>query len=162
MTAVTPTRSVAPQSPFARRIRQAATKREIPIRPVDQFQHTTATGVATFVAAPFAAAAGGTSGLGAGGNFASWAGRGRYQWPGPVHAAAELHGFLAYVMRCTMTGSTYTVFGYGGKQVRDAIHSRDLVRAFQRFFEEPRVGEVYNIGGGRSSNCSVMRTEASS
>jgi CDP-paratose 2-epimerase len=75
---------------------------------------------------------------------------------GPAHAATELHGFLAYVMRCTMTGSTYTVYGYRGKQVRDAIHSSDLVRAFHRFFDRPRVAEVYNIGGGRSSNCSVV------
>jgi CDP-paratose 2-epimerase len=75
---------------------------------------------------------------------------------GPSHAAAELHGFLAYVMRCVMTGRGYTVFGYKGKQVRDAIHSKDLIRAFQAFFEEPRVAEVYNIGGGRFSNCSVV------
>jgi CDP-paratose 2-epimerase len=75
---------------------------------------------------------------------------------GPSHSAAELHGFLAYVMRCVMTGSGYTVYGYKGKQVRDAIHSKDLVRAFQAFFEAPRVAEVYNIGGGRFSNCSVV------
>jgi CDP-paratose 2-epimerase len=75
---------------------------------------------------------------------------------GPAHSATELHGFLAYVMRCTMSGRPYTVYGYGGKQVRDAIHSSDLVRAFQLFFEQPRVGELYNIGGGRSSNCSVI------
>ncbi|MGH7541965.1 MAG: NAD-dependent epimerase/dehydratase family protein [Gemmatimonadota bacterium] len=75
---------------------------------------------------------------------------------GPAHAATELHGFLAYVMRCTMTGSRYRVYGYGGKQVRDAIHSADLIRAFHEFFEAPRVAEVYNIGGGRSSNCSVL------
>jgi CDP-paratose 2-epimerase len=75
---------------------------------------------------------------------------------GPAHAATELHGFLAYVMRCTMSGTPYTVFGYRGKQVRDAIHSSDLVQAFQRFYEEPRVAEIYNIGGGRSSNCSVL------
>jgi len=75
---------------------------------------------------------------------------------GPLHSATQLHGFLGYVMRCTMTGTPYTVFGYGGKQVRDAIHSTDLVRAFERFYEEPRVAEVYNIGGGRTSNCSVL------
>lgn len=75
---------------------------------------------------------------------------------GPRHAAAELHGFLAYVMRCTMTGRPYTVYGYGGKQVRDVIHSRDLVRAFAAFHAAPRVAEVYNIGGGRFSNCSVL------
>jgi CDP-paratose 2-epimerase len=75
---------------------------------------------------------------------------------GPNHSATELHGFLAYVMRCVMTRTPYTVFGYKGKQVRDAIHSSDLVNAFRAFFESPRVGEVYNIGGGRFSNCSVL------
>ncbi|HWH33753.1 MAG TPA: NAD-dependent epimerase/dehydratase family protein [Acidimicrobiales bacterium] len=75
---------------------------------------------------------------------------------GPHHAAAELHGFLAYVMRCAMSETPYTVFGYGGKQVRDAIHSHDLVRAFHEVFKAPRAGEVYNIGGGRDSNCSVL------
>ena len=75
---------------------------------------------------------------------------------GPRHSAAELHGFLAYVMRCAMTGTPYTVYGYKGKQVRDAIHSLDLIRAFHAFFREPRVAEVYNIGGGRFSNASVL------
>jgi CDP-paratose 2-epimerase len=75
---------------------------------------------------------------------------------GPHHSAAELHGFLAYVMRCVMTGRPYTVFGYKGKQVRDAIHSEDLIRAFQEFFRAPRIAEVYNIGGGRFSNASVI------
>jgi len=75
---------------------------------------------------------------------------------GPGHSATELHGFLAYVMRCIMTGTPYTVHGYKGKQVRDAIHSSDLIRAFQQFFEQPRIAEVYNIGGGRFSNCSVL------
>jgi CDP-paratose 2-epimerase len=75
---------------------------------------------------------------------------------GPNHSAAELHGFLAYVMRCVMTGRPYTVFGYQGKQVRDAIHSADLIRAFHEFFKAPRVAEVYNIGGGRFSNASVL------
>ncbi len=75
---------------------------------------------------------------------------------GPNHAAAELHGFLAYVMRCAIAGRPYTVYGYKGKQVRDAIHARDLVQAFDRFVAEPRSGEVYNIGGGRTSNCSVL------
>ncbi|HEY7873746.1 MAG TPA: NAD-dependent epimerase/dehydratase family protein [Actinomycetota bacterium] len=74
---------------------------------------------------------------------------------GPQHSATELHGFLGYVMRCTMTRTPYTVFGYKGKQVRDAIHSNDLIRAFHHFYEEPRAGEVYNIGGGRFSNASV-------
>ena len=75
---------------------------------------------------------------------------------GPNHAGAELHGFLAYLMRCTVTGSPYTVFGYEGKQVRDNIHSADLVRAFAAFHENPRVAAVYNIGGGRESNCSML------
>lgn len=75
---------------------------------------------------------------------------------GPRHAAAELHGFLAYLMQCAMTGRPYTVFGYKGKQVRDAIHSADLISAFAAYFAAPRPGEVYNIGGGPTSNCSVL------
>lgn len=79
---------------------------------------------------------------------------------GPQHSATQLHGFLAYVMRCAMTGTPYTVFGYKGKQVRDAIHSSDLIRAFHEFYKAPRVAEVYNIGGGRFSNCSVLEAIA--
>jgi CDP-paratose 2-epimerase len=79
---------------------------------------------------------------------------------GPSHSATELHGFLAYLMRCVMTGTPYTVYGYKGKQVRDAIHSRDLVDAFHEFFKAPRVGAVYNIGGGRTSNASVLEAIA--
>ena len=75
---------------------------------------------------------------------------------GPNHAGAELHGFLSYLMRCTMTGEPYTVFGYGGKQVRDNIHSADLVSAFDAFRTAPRTAAVYNIGGGRESNCSML------
>jgi CDP-paratose 2-epimerase len=75
---------------------------------------------------------------------------------GPNHSAAELHGFLGYVMRCVMTRRPYTVFGYKGKQVRDAIHSEDLIHAFHEFFRAPRVAAVYNIGGGRFSNASVI------
>jgi CDP-paratose 2-epimerase len=75
---------------------------------------------------------------------------------GPAHSATELHGFLGYVMRCTITGTPYKVFGYKGKQVRDAIHSNDLIRAFHEFWKRPRAGEVYNIGGGRFSHCSVL------
>ncbi len=75
---------------------------------------------------------------------------------GPNHSAAELHGFLAYVMRCTMGGVPYRVFGYEGKQVRDAIHSSDLISCFEHVYRAPRVAEVYNIGGGRHSNCSVL------
>jgi CDP-paratose 2-epimerase len=75
---------------------------------------------------------------------------------GPNHAATKLHGFLAYLVKCAATGAPYTVFGYAGKQVRDNIHSRDLIAAFDCFFRAPRVGEVYNIGGGRFSNCSML------
>jgi CDP-paratose 2-epimerase len=75
---------------------------------------------------------------------------------GPQHSATQLHGFLAYLMRCVMTETPYTIFGYKGKQVRDAIHSNDLIRAFDAFFQNPRVAEVYNIGGGRFSNCSML------
>ncbi len=75
---------------------------------------------------------------------------------GPAHAGAELHGFLAYLMRCAVTGRPYRVFGYKGKQVRDNIHSHDLVEAFWQFFCAPRCGEVYNLGGGRHSNCSML------
>ncbi|MDQ2760496.1 MAG: NAD-dependent epimerase/dehydratase family protein [Actinomycetota bacterium] len=74
---------------------------------------------------------------------------------GPCHAAARLHGFLSYLMRCTVAGEPYTVFGYQGKQVRDNVHSADLVAAFDAFHRTPRVGAVYNIGGGRHSNCSM-------
>ena len=75
---------------------------------------------------------------------------------GPQHAGAKLHGFLAYLMKCTVTGTPYIVFGYGGKQVRDNIHSADLIAAFQAFHEAPRAAAVYNIGGGRTSNCSML------
>jgi CDP-paratose 2-epimerase len=75
---------------------------------------------------------------------------------GPNHAGARLHGFLSYLMRCTVTGEPYTVYGYGGKQVRDNIHSADLVRAFEAFHRSPRIAAVYNIGGGRRSNCSML------
>jgi CDP-paratose 2-epimerase len=75
---------------------------------------------------------------------------------GPGHAGAELHGFLAYLARCALSGRRYTVFGYKAKQVRDNIHSADLVAAFWAFFQAPRAGEVYNIGGGRDVNCSML------
>lgn len=74
---------------------------------------------------------------------------------GPQHSGAELHGFLSYLMKCAMTGTPYTVFGYKGKQVRDIIHSNDVIKAFDVFFKNPRVGEVYNLGGGRESNISM-------
>ena len=75
---------------------------------------------------------------------------------GPQHAGAKLHGFLAYLMKCTVTGTPYTVFGYEGKQVRDNIHSADLIAAFDAFRKAPRPHAVYNIGGGRFSNCSML------
>ena len=75
---------------------------------------------------------------------------------GPNHAGAQLHGFLAYLMKCTVAGEPYTVFGYKGKQVRDNIHSADLVAAFVAFHRAPRSAAVYNIGGGRQCNCSML------
>jgi CDP-paratose 2-epimerase len=75
---------------------------------------------------------------------------------GPAHSGAELHGFLAYLMQCAITGTPYTIFGYKGKQVRDNIHSRDLVAAFDEFYRAPRCAEVYNIGGSRHCNCSIL------
>jgi CDP-paratose 2-epimerase len=75
---------------------------------------------------------------------------------GAHHAGAELHGFLAYLMKCTVTGRPYTVFGYGGKQVRDNIHCNDVVRAFDTFLSRPRCAAVYNLGGGRESNVSML------
>jgi CDP-paratose 2-epimerase len=79
---------------------------------------------------------------------------------GPNHAGAQLHGFLAYLMKCTVTGDPYTVFGYGGKQVRDNIHSADLVSAFLAYHSHPRPAAVYNVGGGRQSNCSMLEAIA--
>ena len=75
---------------------------------------------------------------------------------GPAHAGTELHGFLSYLMICAVSGRPYRVFGYKGKQVRDNIHSFDLVEAFAEFIRAPRVAEVYNIGGSRHSNCSML------
>jgi len=74
---------------------------------------------------------------------------------GPNHAGTELHGFLSYLMKCCITGRQYTIFGYKGKQVRDNIHSFDLITMFDEFYKNPRQGEVYNAGGGRFSNCSM-------
>ncbi|MGN9908693.1 NAD-dependent epimerase/dehydratase family protein [Phytohabitans sp. LJ34] len=79
---------------------------------------------------------------------------------GPAHAATELHGFLAYVMRCAMERRTYNLYGYHGKQVRDAIHAHDVVAAFEAFFRRPRSGEVYNLGGGRHANVSNLEAIA--
>jgi CDP-paratose 2-epimerase len=79
---------------------------------------------------------------------------------GPHHSGTMLHGFLAYLMKCTVTGTPYRVLGYTGKQVRDNIHSADLVSAFQAFVDAPRVGEVYNIGGSRFAHCSMLEAIA--
>jgi CDP-paratose 2-epimerase len=75
---------------------------------------------------------------------------------GPKHSGTQMHGFLSYLMKCTITGEHYTVFGYKGKQVRDNIHSYDFVQMFWHFYNNPRRGEVYNAGGGRHSNCSML------
>lgn len=75
---------------------------------------------------------------------------------GPYHSGTQMHGFLNYLMKCTLTGMPYKVFGYKGKQVRDNIHSYDLIQAFDHFFRNPRCGEVYNIGGSRFSHCSML------
>ena len=74
---------------------------------------------------------------------------------GPGHSGTMMHGFLSYLVKCSLTGTKYTVFGYGGKQVRDNIHSLDLVNMFWEYYQAPRPGEVYNAGGGRFSNCSM-------
>jgi CDP-paratose 2-epimerase len=79
---------------------------------------------------------------------------------GPAHAGTELHGFLSYLMKCVVSGRPYRVFGYKGKQVRDNIHSYDLVEAFVEFVRAPRLGEVYNIGGSRHCNCSMLEAIA--
>lgn len=79
---------------------------------------------------------------------------------GPGHSGAELHGFLSYLVKCALLDRTYTIFGYKGKQVRDNIHSYDLVGCFYNFFLNPRCGEVYNIGGSRHSHCSVLEAIA--
>jgi len=75
---------------------------------------------------------------------------------GPAHSGAKLHGFLAYLVKCAIQGKEYTIFGYMGKQVRDNLHSSDLVNMFWHFYNNPRNGTVYNIGGSRHSNCSVI------
>ena len=79
---------------------------------------------------------------------------------GPQHAGAQLHGFLAYLMKCTVSGDPYTVFGYKGKQVRDNVHAHDVVRAFHSFHRSPTAGAVYNLGGGRDSNVSMLEAIA--
>jgi CDP-paratose 2-epimerase len=79
---------------------------------------------------------------------------------GPGHCGAQLHGFLSYLVKCAVSGREYTVFGYGGKQVRDNIHAFDLVNMFWHYHQMPRPGEVYNAGGGRHSNCSIREAVA--
>ena len=74
---------------------------------------------------------------------------------GPAHSAAQLHGFLAYLVSSIISGKEYTIFGYRGKQVRDNIHAYDVINAFYHFYQNPRLGEVYNLGGSRYSNISV-------
>lgn len=75
---------------------------------------------------------------------------------GPAHAGVELHGFLSYLVHCAVTGKPYTIFGYEGKQVRDQIHSRDVITAIDAFVGAPRRGEVYNLGGGRENSASIL------
>jgi CDP-paratose 2-epimerase len=77
---------------------------------------------------------------------------------GPQHAAVELHGYLAYIVACALSGRDYTIFGYKGKQVRDQIHCDDVARLFLDFFSNPRNGEVYNLGGGRENSVSILET----
>ncbi|MGL5017764.1 MAG: NAD-dependent epimerase/dehydratase family protein, partial [Luteolibacter sp.] len=74
---------------------------------------------------------------------------------GPNHSGVELHGFLSFLVKCNLEGREYKVFGYKGKQVRDNIHSHDVARFIEEFLKAPRVGEVYNIGGGRANSCSI-------
>lgn len=77
---------------------------------------------------------------------------------GPAHSGVELHGFMSYLARCVVKGIPYRIYGYKGKQVRDQIHSSDVVRAMQAFAENPRPGEVYNLGGGRANSASLMES----
>jgi CDP-paratose 2-epimerase len=75
---------------------------------------------------------------------------------GPNHSGVELHGFLSYLVKCNLEGREYKIFGYKGKQVRDNIHSLDVARFMAAFVENPRVGEVYNLGGGKANSCSIL------
>ena len=77
---------------------------------------------------------------------------------GPMHAAVELHGYLAYIVSCAITGKEYTIHGYRGKQVRDQLHARDVARLFIEFFRHPGAGEVFNLGGGRDNSLSILET----
>src|SRR5260370_8010777 len=80
---------------------------------------------------------------------------------GPADSGVELHGFLSYLVKVALSGQGYTVFGYKGKQVRDNIHSFDVVRAFEEFARNPKPGEVYNLGGGRGNSLSMQIGRAS-
>lgn len=75
---------------------------------------------------------------------------------GPNHSGVELHGFLSYLVKCNLEGREYRIFGYKGKQVRDNIHSLDVARFMHAFYESPRAGEVYNLGGGKDNSCSIL------
>ena len=75
---------------------------------------------------------------------------------GPNHSGVELHGFLSYLVKCNLEGREYKIFGYKGKQVRDNIHSEDVARFINAFIKSPRVGEVYNLGGGKENSCSIL------
>ena len=75
---------------------------------------------------------------------------------GPNHSGATLHGFLSYLVKASLKQKKYNLIGYKGKQVRDNLHSHDLVKCFWEFYKKPRIGEIYNIGGGRYSNCSII------
>lgn len=75
---------------------------------------------------------------------------------GPNHSGVELHGFLSYLVKCNLEGKKYSVFGYKGKQVRDNIHSHDIAMFMEEFIKAPRVGEVYNLGGGKDNTCSIL------
>ena len=75
---------------------------------------------------------------------------------GPNHSSAKLHGFLSYLVKLSIRKRKYTLIGYKGKQVRDNLHSKDLINCFWQFYKKPKKGEIYNIGGGRYSNCSIL------
>ena len=75
---------------------------------------------------------------------------------GPNHSGVELHGFLSYLIKCNLEGQEYKIFGYKGKQVRDNIHSEDVARFIYAFYQNPRCGEVYNLGGGKANSCSIL------
>ena len=79
---------------------------------------------------------------------------------GPNHAGVELHGYLSYLVKCNMEGREYTIFGYKGKQVRDNIHSEDVAKFIHAFYEAPRCGDVYNLGGGKANSCSILEAFA--